>query len=228
MMKCGAKRCDNCQYCRDIDGKATCVADRIAEQVDCRCGKLCAGCDACGVSGNCLRKNCPPTDPPSPPADPCTVKCETIWNCDESGDGCVTYEKCNDLPPECEACDCSCNQDCPACYKCNESTGKCEKACASCPPGQSRACWRCIGYKAWFGAIQDRACGSNHYEEIKYREDLGGNTRFMCYTPICGKGTTCAAMWGGTEIDWNGTEGRCGCCRNGLPETSAPVNLEQL
>ena len=126
VITCNAKKCDICEYCDDSDGAPTCK--RRSYDVDCRCDYQCPGCMQCSSTGGCLIKNCPPQEPP-PPALDCEPKCTTVWNCDESGDGCVTYEKCEDLDPECEQCDCNCNEECGECETCNEQTGKCENSC---------------------------------------------------------------------------------------------------
>ena len=123
VMSCGPKDCGQCQYCDDTEQGTECKQDRAG--ADCRCGYECPGCMKCNFNGNCLIANCePPENPPEP--ENCEPNCETVWDCDESGDGCVTYEKCDDLPPECEACDCNCNDECPPCQICG-SDGKCSQ-----------------------------------------------------------------------------------------------------
>lgn len=85
---------------------------------------------------NCY-KQC---DPENPPGDPCAGDCRTVTTCDPeptppcpSGSSCRTSgtitvgdqtctltEICdkNNVPPECEDCDCHCSNDCPDCQLC--------------------------------------------------------------------------------------------------------------
>ena len=126
VMSCGRKKCDICHYCEDRKelgyDEPTCL--RRTYDVDCRCDYVCPGCMQCGVSGNCLIKNCPPEEDP-PEDDP--GKCEPDAN--------------GNLPPECEPCDCNCNDECPNCQLCNTGTGKCYPDPA-CNESDYRSRWR--------------------------------------------------------------------------------------
>ena len=153
--KCGPKDCGQCMFCT---GAGEC--QKKTGGADCRCGYQCPSCDACGVSGNCLSRNCPPPEKPKagPSGDDggggggggCEPECRTndvcVTNTSTGTVTCTPVEQCGDIPPECEPCDCSCNGDCPACQKCDSTTGKCVVDPACEPDGNSyRAVLQRIG-----------------------------------------------------------------------------------
>lgn len=127
-MSCGPKQCGLCEYC----DRSTASCKRRSYDSDCRCDYTCPGCMKCGVGGGCLIKNCPPgkSKPPGEPSSDggCEPNCRTSHSCiqltPDSPMVCEASEECDDLPPDCEPCDCNCNDECGECKICN-SAGKC-------------------------------------------------------------------------------------------------------
>jgi hypothetical protein len=145
---CGKGVGRNCTICEKCGGDGTCESDR----------------------GNCYPSYpegpTPDPDPDPGSSDPCAGTCATVTVCDDepdpdcpprsscrqSGDitvgsrNCRLFEQCDksDVPPECEFCDCNCNNDCPNCQLCG-ANGKCAPDPA------------CEGYFAQ-GAVAKQTC----------------------------------------------------------------------
>jgi hypothetical protein len=127
---CEDKKCPDCEECsifgeceRDPDGGCSCGSPKPNETL--RCYK-------CGENGEWLADTCGPSAPKEEPEVPdcnpqsyCVENEVCITNPDLGTVTCGIVEQCSDLPGECEPCDCSCNNDCPACHICNAS-GVCE------------------------------------------------------------------------------------------------------
>ena len=128
---CEGKECGNCEECsifgecrRDDDGDCSCGSPPPNQTI--RCYK-------CGESGEWLADTCsPPSEPKEEPEKPdcdpqsyCVTNDVCVTNTETGTVTCAPVEQCSDLPSECEPCDCSCDDDCPACQFCNAS-GVCE------------------------------------------------------------------------------------------------------
>ena len=171
-MNCGPRDCGQCSYCED----GACKSDSAG--CDCRCGYKCPGCMQCNFAGNCLIKNCPQPEAGPDNSAKCEPDCKTIWICDESGDGCVTEERCGELPSECEECDCSCNDDCPDCTLCSSSgvcepDSECENYDPCCSPQQQARNQRCATYCREFICYIDEDDGKEECF-VKRDTDCGG------------------------------------------------------
>ena len=164
----GCGECEKCQEdgtC--LYDCANCQTCYTQYNVPCSCGYFNIQCcvstcnensishASCSVAG--CKKAC--GDPPSP--DPCAPQCANKTVCGDPGSGipdcppgysstgtitthhdggdvsCRLCEKCK-LPPECEPCDCNCEDDCPDCQTCN-AEGKCvrDPVCDKCNEGQT-------------------------------------------------------------------------------------------
>lgn len=141
--------------CTPKSGTGPCWCDGSSGN---RCDS-CSECQESGactfVRENCYPTPIPPINEPEDDddVDPCAGTCTTITVCDgepdppcpsksscrQSGDitvgsrNCRLFEQCDksNVPPECEECDCNCENDCPDCQICN-SAGKCVRDPACC------------------------------------------------------------------------------------------------
>lgn len=154
--------CENCQTCY------------TQYNVPCSCGYFNIQCCISTCNENslshatCTALGCEKACGEPPPSDRCQERCTTKTLCGDPGgaaadcpegyrnagtitahnDGgdvtCRLCEKCT-LPPECEPCDCNCDDDCAACEICN-AEGKCvtDPLCACCTPEELAAGKTCI------------------------------------------------------------------------------------
>jgi hypothetical protein len=136
---CGCGVAVTAKVCRDRDASGRSECNLAQDAAAAECAKQCANNnepDPCApkIKGlfQCVEgANCDNGGPDLPPNE--NGK-KNVWTgCIDNGTkACVLYneEDYNDLPAECEGCDCNCHNDCPACELCN-AEGKCVKDTSS-------------------------------------------------------------------------------------------------
>ena len=123
---------------------------------------------------------------------------------------CEPVYKCDPLPPECEPCDCNCDNECGDCEICN-AAGKCVRdnnppCCdAPCPDCQRRP------PEAGCGCIDRDFDGSNSATLGYNRADSSGSVCERRTTTVGGLVSPCIVI---TGADWNAPEGVGGCNNN--------------
>jgi hypothetical protein len=122
------------QHCEPVTSGKPCI-QALREKLFRQCEKDCATePDPCAPTGSTTRcvDGSAPVDPLANPGGPEGISCPEGKTCQYAGYLEINGKTCyfyntwvtDDIPPECEECDCNCHDDCPDCELCG-ANGEC-------------------------------------------------------------------------------------------------------